>query len=443
MKRLVLFALIAAITACASTETTPAPTAAPTAVPTAVPTAGPVTLQLWTVLPDNGINGQNLGELIQLFHQEYPLIDIAVSSQPTYTDLYRKVIASIAAGTLPDLVSGPDADMLQYARMNALTPLDDLLSTTNGLSAADLADIPAAMLETMKLRDQGGKTYSLPFARGVLALYYNWSVMKGIGITNTPRSWDEFKLHAKTLTRNPVRGFSYRAEAAVFDAMLISRGGSFFSPDLTKATFNSQAGIDSLYYLSEGVKEGWIYRAEGTSDMTDFSSGRTIFNIATTAAIPAYQAAMDDAVKKGVKSFEWGVALLPQADTARASALLAGSNIGMLKGTPAKQQAARTFLRWLMQDKTSAHWSEAAGVLPSRLAAQAQLATLFARAPQQKQAFQNLLPIAHPEPAIRAAQDVRDLVEGAIAAFESGKTQPKAALDDAAAKSTILLNDKK
>src|SRR5438552_1131787 len=206
MKQLVLFALIALVSACAAAEATPAQTDAPTAVPTLIPTSVPVTLQFWTVLPDKGITAQNLGELIQLFHQDYPLIDIAVSSQPTYTDLYRKVVASIAAGTLPDLVTGLDADMLQYARLKALTPLDDLLSTGSGLPAADIADIPAGMLETMKLRDQEGKTYSLPFARGVLALHYNWSAMKGIGITNTPTSWAEFKLHAKSLTKNPVRG---------------------------------------------------------------------------------------------------------------------------------------------------------------------------------------------------------------------------------------------
>ena len=190
MKRLLLFALIVLATACGTADSTPVPAATPTPSPTPVPTAASVTLQFWTVLPDKGINDQNLGELIQLFHREYPLIDITVSSQPTYTDLYRKVVASIAAGTLPDLVTGLDADMLQYARLKALTPLDDLVSAGDGLSTADLRDIPFGMLETMKLSDQPGKLYSLPFARGALALYYNWSAMKGIFSTGTiSRPW--------------------------------------------------------------------------------------------------------------------------------------------------------------------------------------------------------------------------------------------------------------
>jgi ABC-type glycerol-3-phosphate transport system substrate-binding protein len=403
-----------------------------------------VTLQLWTVLPDKGINEQSLKNFIQLFRQENPLIGFNVSSQPTYTDLYRKVVASIAAGTLPDLVTGLDADMLQYARLKALVPLDNLVNDgSDGLTAAELADIPPGMLDTMRLADQEGKIYSLPFARGALALYYNWSAMKAIGISNTPKNWDEFKLHAKSLTKNAVRGFAYRSEAAVFDAMLLSRGGSFFSADLSKAMFNSTPGVDTLMYLGEGVKEGWIYRAEGTSDMTDFTTGRTIFNVASTASIPDYQDAINEAVKKGSKDFEWGVTLLPLADPGKPSALLVGSNIGLLKGSAAKQQAAWTFLRWLMRDQTSAHLTEMTGVLPARLAAREQLAGLFLRAPQQKQSIQELLPAAHAEANIRAALDVRDLIEGALAAFESGKAAPKAALDDAAAKTTILLNDKK
>ena len=72
----------------------------------------------------------------------------------------------------------------------------------------------------------------------MLALYYNWSAMKAIGITNTPKTWDELRLHAKTLTKNPVRGFAYRPEALSFDAMLVSRGGSLLNADQTKATFN-------------------------------------------------------------------------------------------------------------------------------------------------------------------------------------------------------------
>ncbi|MEP7200096.1 MAG: extracellular solute-binding protein [Chloroflexota bacterium] len=442
-----LLVFVMLLAACGATDSTPTPApVTPTVpVPSIVAIIPPsVTLQFWTVLPDRGVTEQSLNELTQAFQKEYPTIAIKVSSQPTYTDLYRKVVASIAAGTLPDLVTGLDGDLLQYARLRALVPLNDFIADpTDGISQSELADITPGLLETTRIAEQENRTYSLPFARGALALFYNWGVMKAIGITNTPRGWDEFRLHAKTLTKNPVRGFAYRSEAAVFDALLISRGGTLFNADFTKATFNSTAGTDTLSYLADGVKEGWIYRAEGASDMNDFAAGKTIFNLAPTTAIPVYQDAIAEAVKKGGKAVEWGVTPLPPAEVGKPSAVLVGSNIAILKSGEVKQRAAWLFLRWLLRDQTSALWTQVSGVLPARQSARAQLAVLFAKAPQQKQAINDLLPVARAEPNIRALSDIRDVIEGALAAFDSGKASPKAALDDAAAKANVLLGEGK
>jgi multiple sugar transport system substrate-binding protein len=442
IKRCLPFALIFLIAACASSpDATPTPLSA-TAAPTVPPPT--VTLQFWTVLPDNGVTEQSLNDLVQSFQKEYPTITLKVSSQATYTDLYRKVVASIATGTLPDLVTGLDGDIAQYARLRALAPLDDYVGDpANGLSNMEMRDIPAGLLETTQLAEQDNKILSLPFARGVLALYYNWSAMKNIGITNTPKTWDEFKLHAKSLTKNPVRGLAYHPDATLFDALLASRGGSLFNADLTKATFNSTAGVDTLVYLSEGLKDNWIYRVEGNADLSDFAAGRAIFNVASTAEIPVYQAAIGDAVKKGGKDFEWGVTLLPQGDTKKTTAILLGSNIAILKGTLDKQRASWLFIRWLMRDKVAANWTQAAGVLPARQAARDLLKDFVAKSPPQKQAMDDLLPVAHPEPNARVMSDIRELIEAALASFDSGKVGPKAALDDAAAKATILLNEQK
>ncbi len=447
----VILILIALLSACASAEVTPTPLATTPVIATNTP--APVTLQFWTVLPDKGINEKNLNDFIQTFQKENPSISIKVSSQPSYTDLYRKVVASIAAGTLPDLVTGLDSDILQYARLKALAPLDEYVNDpANGLSKAELGDIPLGLLETTRLPDQDSKIVSLPFARGALAVYYNWSAMQAIGIVNTPRSWDEFKLHAKSLSSpkgGTVRGYAYRPEAATFEAMLLSRGGSLLNAEQSKATFNSQAAIDALLFLGEGLKDSWIYRAEGLTDLNDFAAGKTIFNIASTAAIPVYQNAIAEVVKKGGnpplggRDFEWGVSLLPLADPKKPTAIVMGSNIAMMKSSNAKQQAAWQFIKWLMRTKVAAEWTQTAGVLPTRQAARDLLKDFFVKVPQHKQAIEEILPVAHPEPNVRSAPEMRELIDAALAAFESGRASPKAALDDAAAKATVLLSEKK
>ncbi|MBI5876737.1 MAG: ABC transporter substrate-binding protein [Chloroflexi bacterium] len=437
-----LAVVVLAACAPATPSSTPAPTATPAPAATTAPSARTVTLQFWTVLPAGSTTDKELDALLRAFQLDYPDIRIVVSSQPTATELYRRVVASVAAGTLPDLVAGGDADIAQYARIKALAPLDDFIGGANGLSTAELADILPALQETLKPGDPDNKVYSLPFARGVVGLYYNWSAMKAIGITNTPRTWDEFRLHARTLTRSPVRGFAYRSEATVFEAMLLSRGGSFYDAKLSKATFNAPAGVDALAYLGDGVKEGWIYRAATPADLNDFAAGRAMFTIASTTLIPAYQQAIDAAAAKGGKTFEWGVAALPQAEGKKPTLILDGSNIAMMRGTPDKMQAAWTFMRWLMSPKAAAAWTQASGALPARAAARDLLKDYFVKVPAQKQALDELSPVAHPGPVVRASAEVRQLAEGAIAAFESGKTAPNVALDDAAAKATVLLNAK-
>ena len=67
----------------------------------------------------------------------------------------------------------------------------------------------------------------------------------------------------------------------------------------------------------------------------------------------------------------------------------------------------------------------------------------FVKVPQQRQAIDELLPLAHAVPNIRPAPDVRDLIDGALNLYEGGKTSAQTALDDAAAKATVLLNEKK
>ena len=151
---------------------------------------------------------------------------------------------------------------------------------------------------------------------------------------------------------------------------------------------------------------------------------------------------MDAAVAKGGKPFEWGVTALPQGDKVKPAAILDGTNIALMRGTPDKMQAAWLFMRWLMRDKTSALWTPMSGGVPARGAARDLLNSYFVKVPAQKQAVEDLLPLAHPSPVVRPGAEIRQLIENAIAAFESGKSAPTLALDDAAGKATVLLNSK-
>ena len=144
---LVVLAMLLA--ACAPAGAPPAPTAAlPTAAPAgpttapANPTATPkspqspvatpapsgpaVQLQFW--------HGQSqsqqdaLNKLIDQFNTSHPDIHVTATYQGTYTDLYKKVTAAVAAGSPPDLAIAYQNDVANYINAGAVIPLDDLMS---------------------------------------------------------------------------------------------------------------------------------------------------------------------------------------------------------------------------------------------------------------------------------------------------------------------------
>ena len=165
-KTMLIVAAAALLAACAPGTPTGTPSATalpPTPVPTATGDAPSVTLQFWTVLPDQSVTDKELDALLHAFQLDYPSIRIVVSSQPTATELNRRVVASVAAGTLPDLVTGTDTDIAQYARTRSLAPLDDFIADpANGLSAAELAEAIRTVFE--------GKRFVSASLREALAL---------------------------------------------------------------------------------------------------------------------------------------------------------------------------------------------------------------------------------------------------------------------------------
>jgi ABC-type glycerol-3-phosphate transport system substrate-binding protein len=90
-----------------------APAATATAVPTAAPTkpAGtavdnvtisqPVEITFWHVSTQT--QGQNLQAMVDAFNASHPNITVKAEYQGSYTDIRKKILAAITAGTTPDI----------------------------------------------------------------------------------------------------------------------------------------------------------------------------------------------------------------------------------------------------------------------------------------------------------------------------------------------------
>jgi sn-glycerol 3-phosphate transport system substrate-binding protein len=104
-----------------------------------------------------------------------------------YSDIYRKVTASIQARTLPAMAVAYESMTAEYVRSGAVLALDDLMADPErGLSQTDLDDFFPAVIETNTFPELDGKMYSFPFCKSVLMMYFNKRVLAEAGIGRPP-----------------------------------------------------------------------------------------------------------------------------------------------------------------------------------------------------------------------------------------------------------------
>jgi multiple sugar transport system substrate-binding protein len=135
--------------------------------------------------------------------------------------------------------------------------------------------------------------------------------------------------------------------------------------------------------------------------------------------------------------------LLPQKDPTKPVTVMFGGNLTLFKTTPLEQAAAWEWIKFFLDRDQTVAWAIKSGYLPLRKSAadHADLKAHWEKEPQAAQAFQ-LTPYARPEPALPAWQDLREILETALAAVVTARASAKATLEDAARQANRLLDEK-
>lgn len=105
--------------------------------------------------------------------------------------LRQNITTALLAGTAPDNIVGENF-FQQYASLNALLPIDDVIS-------AEVRD--NAIHGTYKAAEYQGKTYGLSWISGCFGFEANPNVLKEAGLPEAiPATWDELLATAQTVT---------------------------------------------------------------------------------------------------------------------------------------------------------------------------------------------------------------------------------------------------
>ncbi len=450
-----LLVLIMALAACgpAATATAPAETQAPAASPTAAMTEAPATaaptatntpeptitpaanaiqIQFWH--GQSGFQGQVLNNLVNQFNSTHPDIFVTATFQGTYSDLYKKVTAAIAGGTPPDLAVAYQNDVSNYIASGAVIPLDDLMKDPQiGFSATDVQDIYPSFIDHYP--QANNQVYSLAFMRSMEVMYYNSDMLKAAGFSTPPATWDDFTKVCAAVSKPPdTYCYEMNTDASRFANWVFGRGGDMLSADGKSAAFNSQVGLDTLTYLNMLFQQKYAtVIAKSFQDQTDFSLGKIAFTFGSTAGLPYYKMAIDQAGKVA----NWGIAPGPHT-TPNPVVDAYGPSVTIFKTTTDKERAAFTFLKWLMSTDTNAAWAKTTYYFPARQSTKAALSDFIQANPLYGQAF-DWLQYGRQEPTVAAWNPIRGYIADALTAIANAAASPQDALNTAATKANSAL----
>ena len=225
-----------------------------------------------------GAKADKLNALVDAYNSSQSIVTVQPQYQGTYTDIYKKLLTSVAGGQLPDLADAYPSQVSEYQSANVVMVLDDYMSSSKyGLSKAEQDDFIKAYWNENKYPEYGGKHLSFPFAKSFLVLYYNADRLKALNYTRrrtNGRGMTSLRL-AKSVNGGNMKGWAIEIDASTFDGMVFSRGGKLISDDQKHWLLNQQPGVDTLTLCESAVKEGWGYKtAQSGADTVDFGAGR-------------------------------------------------------------------------------------------------------------------------------------------------------------------------
>jgi ABC-type glycerol-3-phosphate transport system substrate-binding protein len=391
----------------------------------------------------------SLEELIKAFEKEYPGIKIKAQYVPTGDALVQKLITAIQSQTAPDIawIHADFLDKLVEAR--AIYKMEEFTNGPQGLLDEELNDIFPPLLQAATWRDT---LYALPMEATSLALLYNKELFRNAGLNpdHPPENWQELREFAKKLTidkdgdgKFDQHGFLVPVFPASGDLniwmilqwtpFLWQAGGYEINPEQTEVLFNSEAGVQALTLWKNMYEELGMRTFSMAHDMA-FASQHLAMVLDGPWNLPRY---------REMKNVDWAVAPLPAGPVKRAT-YLAGEHLAIFKQSQ-HPQAAWAFVKWILQPETQAIFSMKSGYLPVR------------RSVLSLKAYQDFL---DGDPALKAFVDqmnwgqargaidchrveINRYLAEAIEKATLGKMDPKAVLDEAAAKSNRLLQSAK
>ncbi len=370
-------------------------------------------------------------KLVSDFQAENPDITVKAIYSGNYSDTMTKAMTALKGGTPPNLSVILSTEIFTLMDNDAIVPFDDLVTTAQEKQWLD--SFYPALMENSRT---AGKTWSIPFQRSTIVMYYNKDAFRKAGLNPDapPATWDELvEMGKKLVVKNssgkitqwgleiPSTGYPYW----MFGALCRQNGEVLMNTAGTEVYFKNPGVVQALdFWKNLGHTHGIMPKGtiEWGTLRTDFLEQKTAIMWHSTGNLTA--------VKKNA-SFDFGVAMLP-AKKERGTPTGGGNFYVFKDSSPEERAAALKFIKWMTQPARTAQWSIGTGYLGTRADAyETDELKSYVKGFPAAAIARDQLKYATAELSVHENGRVYKILNDAIQAALTGSKTPKAALQGA------------
>jgi multiple sugar transport system substrate-binding protein len=416
----------AALSACSGSSTPPGTAVSSGAFGSGDTYTGPkVALSFWNGF--TGGDGPFMKTMVEDFNTANPNVTVSMNTLQ-WGDYYAKVPNAVASGAGPDVGIMHIDQLATNAARRVIVPLDEIAS---GLELTE-GDFAPVVWNAGVYQDQ---RYGIPLDIHPLGFYANTAQLTKAGVDGLPTDRAGFEAAITALqgaggVPNPFWVTATWPAHLMFAGLIAQFGGSIYDAEGTKATFNSDAGVEALEWLQGFVK-----------------SGASPKNVSADAQAVAFRQQKNSLTWDGiwmmnewekVDGLEWAAAPVPTIGDKPAVWASSHNFVVTTQATkdPNKLAASRAFISYISQ--RSLDWAKS-GQVPARNSVRE--SPEFAALTVQASLAEQLPDVVFP-PSVPGIGDVTaPTYESAVNEVILGKATAKASLDAAAKKADALLED--
>lgn len=173
----------------------------------------------------------------------------------TWSEYATKMVALIASGNAPDVISIAIEGTRLMVSKNIMAPLDEVIAADPDSNEL-LGDVDPVLLNAFKV---DGKLYEIPNGFNDMVIHYNTKLFKEAGL-EAPKAdwtWDDFLADAKALTKGEgdkkVWGFAIPSFHFGVMPWFITNGSFTLNADWTESNYKDPNAIEAMQFVHDLV----------------------------------------------------------------------------------------------------------------------------------------------------------------------------------------------